>query len=111
MIVSLTSAGSRGGMQPRVELPVRVVFATATGRVYDGRVVALLPPVRGRRIVLVRLAVEDGPRADDFRALWFPARPTEREWTALREYPKMLQQACFPQEVPTPPGAVELRRP
>ena len=102
MTVRLISARARGGAQPRVEMPVRVAFATAVDRVYDGRIVALLPPVGGRRVVLVRLAVEAGPRTDDFRALWFPAPPTEREWTDVGAHATTLRQACFPPATGSP---------
>jgi hypothetical protein len=49
------------------------------------------------------IRAKDGPRADDFRAPWFAAQPTDLEWTAILEYSKTLHQACFPLEGFTPP--------
>jgi hypothetical protein len=66
--------------------------------VYDGTIVGLLASQRGRRIVLVRLALENGPRQDDFRAPWFMKRPALEEWAEVAQFPKALQQACFPRE-------------
>jgi len=51
-----------------------------------------------RSIVLVRLAVENGPRQDDFRAPWFMKRPALEEWAEVAQFPKAFQQACFPRE-------------
>ena len=66
--------------------------------VYEGTIVGLLASQRGRRIVLVRLAVENGPRQDDFRAPWFMKRPVVEEWAEGAQFPKALQHACFPRE-------------
>ena len=107
MTVTRLPFRGRDVIQPRVGLPMSVMFATSIGRAYNGRIVAHLPAVCCRRIVLVRLAVEDGPRADDFRAPWVAARPTEQEWPAIMEYSKMLQQACFPLEATPPEQSVD----
>ncbi len=90
--------------QPIVELPVSVMFP-GNETVYDGTIVGLLASQRGRRIVLARLAVERGPRQDDFRAPWFPKRPAVEDWAEVAQFPKALQQACFPRA--TERGAVE----
>src|SRR5689334_21866471 len=76
--------------QPVVQMAVSVMFPNAT--VYEGTIVGLLASQRGRRIVLVRLSVEDGPRQDDFRAPWFPKRPAVEEWAEVAQFPKALQQ-------------------
>jgi len=83
--------------QPTVAQAVRVMFP-GNETVYDGTIVGLLASQRGRRIVLVRLAVENGPRQDDFRAPWFMKRPAVEEWAEVAQFPKALQQACFPRE-------------
>lgn len=80
-----------------VELAVSVMFP-GNGTVYDGTIVGLLASQRGRRIALVRLAVENGPRQDDFRAPWFPRRPGLAEWAEVAQLPTSFQAACFPQE-------------
>jgi hypothetical protein len=67
--------------------------------VYDGAIVGLLASQRGRRIALVRLAIENGPRQDDFRAPWFVKRPGVEEWAEIAQFPKALQQACFPRDL------------
>lgn len=64
--------------------------------VYDGTIVGLLPSQCGRRIALVRLAVENGPRQDDFRAPWFTKRP---EWAEVAQFPKSLQPPAFRAQV------------
>ena len=84
--------------QPIVALPVSVMFP-GNETVYDGTIVGLLASQRGRRIALVRLAVEDGPRQDDFRAPWFVKRPGVEEWAEVAQFPKALQQACFPRDL------------
>ena len=78
-------------------LPVSVMFL-GNDTVYHGTIVGLLASQRGRRIALVRLAVKKGPRQDDFRAAWFPQRPAVDEWAEVAQFPKSLQQACFPRE-------------
>ena len=83
--------------QPTVAQAVSVMFP-GNETVYDGTIVGLLASQRGRRIVLVRLAVENGPRQDDFRAPWFMKRPALEEWAEVAQFPKSLQQACFPHE-------------
>ena len=83
--------------QPTVTQAVCVMFP-GNETVYDGTIVGLLASQRGRRIVLVRLAVENGPRQDDFRAPWFLKRPALEEWAEVAQFPKALQQACFPRE-------------
>ena len=83
--------------QPTVAQAVSVMLP-GNETVYDGRIVGLLASQRGRRIALVRLAVENGPRQDDFRAPWFLKRPVLEEWAEVAQFPKSLQQACFPRE-------------
>ena len=83
--------------QPTVAQAVSIMFP-GNETVYDGTIVGLLASQRGRRIVLVRLAVENGPRQDDFRAPWFMKRPALEEWAEVAQFPKSLQQACFPRE-------------
>ncbi len=83
--------------QPVVQMPVSVMFP-GNATVYEGTIVGLLASQRGRRIVLVRLAVENGPRQDDFRAPWFPKRPAVEDWAEVAQFPNALQQACFPRE-------------
>jgi hypothetical protein len=83
--------------QPIVAMLVSVMFP-GNATVYDGTIVGLLVSQRGRRIVLVRLAVENGPRQDDFRAPWFRKQPAVEEWAEVAQFPKALQQACFPHE-------------
>ena len=78
-------------------MPANVMFP-GNATVYEGTIVGLLASQRGRRIVLVRLAVENGPRQDDFRAPWFPKRPAVEEWAEVAQFPRSLQQACFPRE-------------
>jgi hypothetical protein len=84
--------------QPVVQMPVSVMFP-GSATLYDGTIVGLLASQRGRRIALVRLAVENGPRQDDFRAPWFPKRPGIEEWAEVAELPTSFQAACFPREV------------
>ena len=102
-MISLPNARGRAktadasSQQPVVQMPVSVMFP-GNATVYEGTIVGLLASQRGRRIVLVRLAVEDGPRQDDFRAPWFPKRPDLEEWAETAQFPKALQQACFPRE-------------
>ena len=79
--------------QPFVAMPVSVMFP-GNETVYDGTIVGLLASQRGRRIALVRLAVENGPRHDDFRAPWFPKRPGVEEWAEVAQLPKSLQPAA-----------------
>ncbi len=81
--------------QPAVGLAVSVMFPGQDG-IYDATIVGLLASQRGRRIALVRLAVEHGPREDDFRAPWFARRPDVAEWAEVAQMPKALQAACFP---------------
>jgi hypothetical protein len=81
--------------QPIVEQEVSVMFP-GNETVYDGTIIGLLASQRGRRIALVRLAVENGPRQDDFRAPWFMKRPAVEEWAEVAQFPKAFQQACFP---------------
>ena len=82
---------------PVVQMAVSVMFP-GNAIVYEGTIVGLLALQRGRRVVLVRLAVENGPRQDDFRAAWFPKRPAVEEWAEVVQFPKAFQQACFPRE-------------
>ena len=82
---------------PVVQMTVGVMFP-GNETIYDGTIVGLLASQRGRRIALVRLAVENGPRQDDFRAPWFTKRPGSAEWAEVAQFPKLLQQACFPRE-------------
>jgi len=84
-------------LPPIVEQEVSVMFP-GNETVYDGTIVGLLASQRGRRIALVRLAVENGPRQDDFRAPWFMKRPALEEWAEVAQFPKALQHACFPRE-------------
>lgn len=84
-------------LQPVVQMAVSVMFP-GNATVYDGTIVGLLASQRGRRIALVRLAVENGPRQDDFRAPWFVKRPGVEEWAEVAQFPKSLQQACVPRE-------------
>ena len=84
-------------LQPVVAQAVSVMFP-GNETVYEGTIVGLLASQRGRRIVLVRLAVENGPRQDDFRAPWFTKRPAVEEWAEVAQFPKALQQACFPRK-------------
>ena len=97
------STADAGSPQPVVELPVSVMFP-GNETVYLGKIVGLLASQRGRRIALVRLAVENGPRQDDFRAPWFPKRPDVEAWAEVAQFPSSLQAACFPREGATPPG-------
>jgi len=83
--------------QPTVAQAVSVMFP-GNETVYEGTIVGLLASQRGRRIVLVRLAVENGPRQDDFRAPWFTKRPALEEWAEVAQFPRALQHACFPRE-------------
>lgn len=83
--------------RPVVQMAVSVMFP-GNETVYDGTIVGLLASQRGRRIVLVRLAVENGPRQDDFRVPWFPKRPAVEEWAEVAQFPKALQHACFPRD-------------
>ncbi len=83
--------------QPLVELAVHVMFP-GNGTLYDGTIVGLLPSQRGRRIALVRLAVENGPRQDDFRAPWFPQQPGDAEWAEVALFPTSFHAAAFPRE-------------
>lgn len=89
--------GNDASLLPVVEMAVSVMFP-GNETVYDGTIVGLLASQRGRRIALVRLAVENGPRQDDFRAPWFMTRPAVEEWGEVAQFPKSLQQACFPRE-------------
>lgn len=82
---------------PTVQMPVRVMFP-GNDTLYDGTIVGLLASQRGRRIALVRLAVENGPRQDDFRAAWFPKRPGVEAWAEVAQLPTAFQAACFPRE-------------
>ena len=84
-------------LQPVVAQAVSVMFP-GNETVYEGTIVGLLASQRGRRIALVRLAVENGPRQDDFRAPWFMKRPAVEEWAEVAQFPKALQHACFPRE-------------
>jgi hypothetical protein len=63
--------------------------------VYFATIVGLLASQRGRRIALIGLAVEDGPRQDDFRAPWFGEPLGVEEWAEVAQFPRSLQQACF----------------
>ena len=83
--------------QPVVAMPVSVMFP-GNAMVYDGTIVGRLASQRGRRIALVRLAVEDGPRQDDFRAPWFPKQPGVEEWAEVAQLPTSFQAACFPRD-------------
>ena len=98
-LVTLSGRTKTGAasLQPIVAQAVSVMFP-GNETVYDGRIVGLLASQRGRRIALVRLAVENGPRQDDFRAPWFRKRPALEEWSEVAQFPKSLQQACFPRE-------------
>ena len=99
---SLTALSGRAktadaSLQPLVQMAVSVMFP-GNEAVYDATIVGLLASQRGRRIALVRLAVENGPRQDDFRAPWFTKQPGVEEWAEVAQFPKSLQQACFPRE-------------
>ena len=87
----------RAGEPPAVGSIVSVMFRGREG-VFDATIVGMLASQRGRRVALVRLAVENGPRQDDFRAPWFPKRPGVEEWAEVAQFPASLQQACFPRE-------------
>jgi hypothetical protein len=83
--------------QPIVAQAVSVMLP-GSETIYEGTIVGLLASQRGRRIVLIRLAVEHGPRQDDFRAPWFMKQPALEEWAEVAQFPKALQHACFPRE-------------
>jgi hypothetical protein len=85
------------GAPPAVGATISVMFRSRGGT-FDATIVGLLASQRGRRIALVRLAVENGPRQDDFHAPWFPQRPGVEEWAEVAQFPASLQQACFPRE-------------
>lgn len=94
----------RGAPAPRVNDGVRVQFPN-DATIYDGTVVGMLASQRGRRIALVRLAVEQrdhrvNPRQDDFRAVWFGAQPSVEDWAEVAQMPQTTQAACFPNAVP-----------
>ena len=82
-------------VEPGVGLAVTVMFRSQEGA-YAATIVGMLASQRGRRVALVRLAVEHGPREDDFRAPWFPNAPGVEEWAEVAQFPAALQQACFP---------------
>lgn len=88
---------------PRVNDTVSVQFPD-DGTVYVGTVVGMLAPQRGRKVALVRLAVEQrdrvNPRQDDFRAVWFGAKPGVEDWAEVAQMPQTTQAACFPAERP-----------
>ncbi len=92
--VRATTPGA-SAVEPGVGLAVTVMFRGQDGT-YDATIVGMLASQRGRRIALVRLAVEHGPREDDFRAPWFPQAPGVEEWAEVAQFPASLQQACFP---------------
>jgi hypothetical protein len=85
------------GVVPTVGLSVSVMFR-GQDDIFASTIVGLLASQRGRRIALVRLAVENGPRQDDFRAPWFPAPLGVEEWAEVAQFPASMQQACFPRE-------------
>ena len=89
-------------VEPSVGLAVTVMFRGQEGA-YAATIVGMLASQRGRRVALVRLAVEHGPREDDFRAPWFPHAPGVEEWAEVAQFPAALQQACFPAEADAPP--------
>ena len=88
---------------PRATDTVSVQFPD-DDTVYVGTVVGMLAPQRGRKIALVRLAVEQrdrvNPRQDDFRAVWFGAKPGVEDWAEVAQMPQTTQAACFPAERP-----------
>ena len=97
-----SDAGTAADVEPRIAIPIvklaMSVMFPGNETIYEGTIVGLLASQRGRRIVLVRFAVENGPRQDDFRAPWFMKRPAVEEWAEVAQFPKALQQACFPRD-------------
>jgi hypothetical protein len=85
------------GAPPAAGSTISVMFRGREGT-FDATIVDLLASQRGRRIALVRLAIENGPLQDDLRAPWFPQRPDIEEWVEVAQFPASLQQACFPRE-------------
>lgn len=83
----------------RVNDTVRVQFP-GDPTIHTATVVGMLPAQRGRRIALVRLARESGPRQDDFRAVCFAAPPGVEEWAEVAQMPQAMQAACFPTVAP-----------
>ena len=97
----LAVAHDQGARTPRVNDTVRVQFPNDP-TVYEGAVVGMLASQRGRKIALVRLAVEQrdrlNPRQDDFRAVWFAEQPDVAGWAEVAQMPQTTQAACFPRE-------------